>query len=377
MPVRINSLDIAGFKSIRKMDEPLSLGELNVLIGANGSGKTNLFSFLKMLNEASSERLQLYIAKHGYASAILYRGPVVTRQIVASVEFQVPALGDTKVVLPRYQFQLGHVPFNDSLVFVSEGVEYIDQDGGAKFPSLCTEPRKESSLNRRPRNEIALWQKRAILANLESWRPYHFSATLPESQIRLTCDVNDNRFLREDGGNLAALLYLFRHQDESSYRRIRDTVRLVAPFLDDFELEPDRHNRSLIRLNWRETGSDAFMSAAQLSDGTLRFICLATLLSQTQLPELIVIDEPELGLHPAAINILGGMLRSAATRTQIFVSTQSVTLVDNFEPEDIIVVDRKDDQSVFRRLDSEKLADWLEDYSIGELWQKNVVGGRP
>jgi predicted ATPase len=119
------------------------------------------------------------------------------------------------------------------------------------------------------------------------------------------------------------------------------------------------------------------MHAAQLSDGTLRFMCLATLLCQSHLPDLIVIDEPELGLHPAAINILGGLLQSAATRTQVIVSTQSVTLVDNFEPEDIIVVDRKDDQSVFRRLDADNLAGWLEDYSIGELWEKNVLGGRP
>ncbi|HZI07942.1 MAG TPA: AAA family ATPase, partial [Archangium sp.] len=161
------------------------------------------------------------------------------------------------------------------------------------------------------------------------------------------------------------------------YRRIVSTIRLVAPFFDDFRLRPSPFNEQKIQLEWSERNSDAYFNAHALSDGTLRFICLATLLLQPNLPSLILIDEPELGLHPYAIQVLAGLVRSASEKTQVILSTQSVTLVNQFEPEDLVVVDRANGESLFRRLSSEDTQDWLEGYSLGELWEKNVFGGRP
>jgi len=183
--------------------------------------------------------------------------------------------------------------------------------------------------------------------------------------------------LRSDAANLAAFLYLLRNTYSSHYQRIVETIRLVAPFFDDFVLRPTPENQNKIRLEWREKQSDDYFDASYFSDGTLRFICLATLLLQPQLPSLVIIDEPELGLHPYAINLLADMLHSAATKTQVIVSTQSVPLVNQFLPADVIVVDREDNQSVFHRLKSEKLGEWLDQYGLGELWEKNVIGGRP
>ncbi|MFA7013683.1 MAG: AAA family ATPase, partial [Desulfobacterales bacterium] len=115
----------------------------------------------------------------------------------------------------------------------------------------------------------------------------------------------------------------------------------------------------------------------QLSDGTIRFICLAAALLQPSPPATVVIDEPELGLHPFALDVLAGLFRDASERTQLVVSTQSAGLLNHFEPDDVIVVDRELGASRFRRLDASSLAAWLEDFSLGELWQKNVFDGGP
>ena len=136
-------------------------------------------------------------------------------------------------------------------------------------------------------------------------------------------------------------------------------------------------NPEKIRLEWEEHGSDTFFDTSALSDGTLRFICLATLLLQPNLPSVVLIDEPELGLHPAAIHVLAGMLQSASTRTQLLVATQSVTLVNQFELDEVWVVDRKEGESHFNHLKEADMSVWLEDYGLGELWEKNILGGRP
>jgi predicted ATPase len=218
---------------------------------------------------------------------------------------------------------------------------------------------------------------RWMLERLQGWRVYHFHDTSASAMVKQTGDVGDNEALRPDASNLAAFLFLLRTKHPESYRRIVSTIRLVAPFFDDFRLRPSPFNEQKIQLEWSERSSDAYFNAHALSDGTLRFICLATLLLQPNLPSLILIDEPELGLHPYAIQVLAGLVRSASEKTQVILSTQSVSLVNQFAPEDLVVVDRNKGESVFRRLSPEDMKDWLEGYSLGELWEKNVFGGRP
>ena len=158
---------------------------------------------------------------------------------------------------------------------------------------------------------------------------------------------------------------------------IEETVKLIAPYFDRFVLEPDALNEERIRLEWMEVGSDKMFNANHLSDGTLRMICLTTLLLQPNPPDTIIIDEPELGLHPYAITVLASLMKSFATAKQLIVSTQSVTLINHFEADDIIVTDKKDGASVLRRLDERELEAWKDDYSLGEIWEKNIIGGRP
>ncbi len=359
----LERIKLKGFKSICEID--LLLRRLNVLIGANGAGKSNLISAFALLNQIAERNLQNYVAESGGANALLYRGEKGSTEINIELDFGrngyacklMPAAGDT-------------------LFFSKESCWGIGQAFPGPYPIDLGSGHKESRLEdemHAGRGAIAGY----VLRGLRSWRVYHFHDTSRRAGIKQTNKINDNASLKADASNLAAFLYLLHEKHESYYRQIVETIRLAAPFFDDFTLRPNPLNSETIRLEWREKGSDAYFDANALSDGTLRFISLATLLLQPTLPSTVLIDEPELGLHPYAIALLSDMIKAATTKAQVLVSTQSVPLVSQFSPDDIIVVDREQGQSAFRRLDSQLLQAWLEEYDLGELWEKNVLGGRP
>jgi predicted ATPase len=212
-----------------------------------------------------------------------------------------------------------------------------------------------------------------------SWKIYHFHDTSPNASMRGWELIEDNETLRSNASNIAPFLIRLREEYEAEYHDILSTCQLVMPYLKDFLLKEQLYGRGneirKVNLSWRTKDSDFPMQPYHLSDGSIRFICLVTALLQPNLPSTLIIDEPELGLHPEAIRILGELINSAAERTQIIVATQSPLLIDQFGVEDIVVVNLKDNQSVFERLNREDFDNWLEDYSTGELWVKNVIQG--
>jgi len=210
-----------------------------------------------------------------------------------------------------------------------------------------------------------------------NWRRYHFHDTSETAGIRNASGTNQTQLLARDGENLSAFLHHIRGESPAHYQRIVATIQRVAPFFLDFVLQPEGKGGKFMRLCWRHRGSETIFDASDFSDGTLRFICLVTLFLQPQMPTLILLDEPELGLHPFALAILAGLIRSASDTTQVIASTQSVTFANQFAATDIIVVDQIDNASEFSRLDLERLQDWLGDYGVGELWEKNLLGGTP
>lgn len=343
--IGVSSLRLEGFKSIRRMDEALTLSPLNVLVGSNGAGKSNLLSFFRLLNRAMEERLALFVRQQGGANAILYRGRKVTKDIHATMRFETSS-GDTN----SYTFQLTAVA-PDDLIFAEESVAFepLDPQKRAKQTTLGGGHR-ESKLH----EAVDAGDKTAqtVKWNVDRWRFFHFHDTSPEAPIKQPAQLKDNRFLRSDGANLPAFLYLLKTNYPASYARIRETVRHVAPYFDDFVLEPGIDNPNYIGLEWRERRSDYPFFAHQLSDGTLRFVALATLLLAPELPTsplTAVIDEPELGLHPSAISALGALLRAASRRMQLIVATQSLALLDEIgDAGSVIVVERFDDQSTFQ-----------------------------
>ncbi len=359
----LDRLVVEGFKSIKKLD--LELGALNVMIGANGTGKSNFISLFHLINRVVGRKLQLYVPLSGGVDSLLRFGKKHTDKLSLKLE-----IGQN-----TYRFSL--IPTQENtLIFEDEQCTFHDPGYDKPYQLSIGSGHKESNL---PAEAKAVPGRIAdhILTKINSWKIYHFHDTGPSSKMKGDCDINDNMVLNPDASNLPAFLYYLRETHNTFYVNILETVRMVAPFFDDFVLRPNPLNKGLIRLEWREKQSDAYFNAHSLSDGTLRFICLATLLMQPELPSTILLDEPELGLHPYAISLLAGLLESTAHKTQVIISTQSVTLVNQFSPKDIIVVERRDRQSVFKRLEEKEMGNWLEEYGIGDLWEKNILGGRP
>lgn len=362
---QLEKLSIENYKSIRQ--QTLELGKLNVFIGGNGSGKSNLISVFRLLREIVTQNLQGYVGVKGGADAMLHLGQKHSRSMSFGLDF---AEGN---VANAYRVSLTPTS-DDSLLIVSETAYYHDRQ---KYPDKpfdlpVSSLAKESKL--REKQHICAEQ---ALQDLESYRVYHFHDTSDTAAVKLSADINDNRVLRPQAENLASYLFWMRDKHPDHYRNIVDIIRQVAPFFDDFQLQPSRLNESRIRLEWRERGSDAYMNAHALSDGTLRFICLVTLLTQPELPGLVLLDEPELGLHPAAITLLADLISSASERTQVIAATQSVSLVNRLKPEDLWTVDRQEGPTQFRHLSSSDMSQWLDHYALGELWEMNVLGARP
>ncbi len=382
----LDYITVKGFKSIASI-EKLRPGALTVLIGPNGSGKSNFLSVFSLLHAVVEGRLQEYVGKAGGAERVLHFGSRVTEEMGIEVSFQGR----------RVKYDINLRPNQlDELIPSIEVIEKIDEpDAGPVAISIHGGVDKEAGISpgvriqswevgaggrgemrRNERMEEELKYVRDLLARL---RLYHFHDTGFHSPMKKTADVHDNRYLRFDGSNLAPFLYLLRKRYEGSYGSVVRTVRQVAPFFKDFVLGPRPENPDTIRLEWEHVGTDAYFDASSLSDGTLRFMAIATLFLQPieYRPSVILLDEPELGMHPYAITLLASLIRQASVDTQVIVSTQSSLLVDHFEPEDVVVADRVNGGTQFTRLESSKLVAWLEDYSLGQLWEKNELGGRP
>jgi predicted ATPase len=360
MATQVKRISIRGYKSIRELED-FELRPLNVLIGANGAGKSNLLSFFDLVSHIADERLELFVGQKGGAATLLHFGPKVTE----SLSFHLILDDDCE-----YHARLTPT-ISNRLTFSEEKLAFRLDDGRPKDYFSNIGSAETAVLSK------TMYGYATALIKLKNWRIYHFDDTTDLAPVKQNADIHDNHFLKSDAKNLAAVLYLLLDRHSFYYERIVNTIRLAAPFFDGFVLLPMSENPQRIRLQWRDKGSRDPFDISLLSDGTLRFICLATLLLQPVPPPLIIIDEPELGLHPSAITLLAEMLQSAATRTQVIVSTQSVSLINHFQLDDIVVVDREDNQSVFRRHSADELAGWLEDYSLGEIWEKNLIGGRP
>ena len=370
---RLLQLDIAGFKSIAHLS--LEIRDINVLIGGNGSGKTNLISFFRLLNSLCTGALQEFIGTGGGANSHLYFGARQTPQMQGTVTFA----GDKGE--NRYHMRLAHGA-GDRLVFLEESISFCQNSrtwetapiyslGAGHFESLL--PTAKSTVQGRP---LPPKMAPTVQSLLREWQVFQFHDTSSTARIKQSGYIGDNRFLYSDAGNLAAFLFHLHETAASNYQDIVTTIQRVLPSFKDFVLEPHEKAQTLI-LNWRPFFGDEIFGPHQLSDGSLRFMAMCALLLQPRLPSLILLDEPELGLHPYSIELLAGLIRSAASKTQIILSTQSVTLANQFSWQDIVVVDYEDNASVFRRLQEEDVKSWLTQYNIGDLWAKNLIGGTP
>ncbi|OEH85347.1 hypothetical protein BHU72_04440 [Desulfuribacillus stibiiarsenatis] len=327
----LHQIEIKGYKSIRELQ--LELAPLTVLIGANGAGKSNLISFLQLIQMLTKRNLQQIVANCNGASHLLYFGNQKTSVLSSNLQFTQES---GKI---EYDFDLT-CGLSDQLVFAKERISL--NSGVHSLGTGHTETKLDSFSHE---------QIHPFLEYVNSWEFYRFHHA-PDLSI-------------------VSKLHSIYLNEPSHYKRILHTLQQMLPFFDDFVWSDPSV------FYWREKGSDMVFNTSHLSDGMVRMITLVTILLQPNPPALLCIDEPELGLHPYAINVLACIIKSLATETQLIISTQSITLLNHLEVEDVVVVDRKNGQSTFQRLQHQSLAKWLEDYTLGELWEKNIIGGRP
>lgn len=369
---RLTSIRLQGYRSIEDMPA-LELRPVNVLIGPNGAGKSNLLSFLDLMHDIADVRLQVHVGRSGGADAVLRYGARHTPLLRAELEFA----NETDSI--RYCFTLSGAA-RETLVFEYESLQYARHKDGNESSDCYVFPRQgttESALSEA--SGRALEAARAVSEICRQCRVYRFSDTSSQSPLRRSCYIHDNRWLQPDGGNLAAILYRLKRNATFAYDRIVGATRQVLPWFGDYAIEPLELDKNRVALDWREPDSEVLFGAHQLPDGALRAMALIALLLQPSdfLPAVLAIDEPELGLHPAALVVVAGLARAASCNSQVLLATQSSFFLDQFETEDVVVVDRRASSTEFRRLDTASLRDWLAEYSLAELWEKNVLGGGP
>lgn len=398
--MKLTSLHIAGFKSIdANQGQTITLGDITVLLGVNGSGKSNLLSFFSLLQALATGKLDSYVGRYG-VNRLLHYGTKQTQVLKFQLKFDDGALNIyqpklTLSVPDRLQFE-GELVASDpcKLQFEDELIEFGQHPPMEGVPFIPRYHKTENQnciseyyhLHANNRHEAGLLEDKNVtgigIRNfLKNIRSYQFHDTSETAKIKDRCYIDDCAFLYSDAGNLAAFLRRLKITPEYKkyYQRIVSFIRSIMPQFGDFDLEPLPGNKDYIRLNWRDvSGGEYLFDSHQLSDGTLRFMALTTLLLQPPdlMPTLIILDEPELGLHPAAISAFAAMVNLASEHCQLLLATQSTRLVDEFEADNLIIAvqDKSKRASVYRRLKGKQLKSWLKRYSLSELWEKNVLG---
>ena len=359
----IKEITIEGFKSIRQL-EAFPLGSLNVLIGANGAGKSNFVDFFRLLRAIAGDRLQYFTNKNGGSDSFLFMGPSVTDRIRAGVSF-----GDHNYLFELEPTVAGGLIFETEVVTFSGNSLFAEHRGERESTLVTAQLGLFDS-------EFKSEAREAMYKVVSSSSVYHFNDTSSLSPVRRQQSTREYERLREDGSNVAAYLMRLGKDRPDVYEAIRFAVGLVVPAFRDFRFRvEDTGGKEQVRLEWSQNGTDYPFQPWQLSDGSIRFICLATALLQPDPPSLVVIDEPELGLHPHALGLVGDLIQKASATTQVVVATQSAALLSGFDPADVVVVSSREGASEFRRLGADELLAFLEDYSLGDLWQKNYIDG--
>lgn len=366
--IKLQEVMIKGYKSI-SYNNPVSLklGDVNILLGANGAGKSNIIGFFKMISYMMSRSFEMYVEMAGTANSLLHYGAKRTPAISAELVF-----ADSKSI-DTYRFTLSKAA-PDRLIITEENV-FWHRVGEEKPYQVVLQPDFKESALVGNKDRVA----QSIYKMLSFCKVYQFHDSSDNGPLRMACPVETANYLQSQGNNLPSFLFFLKNFFNDSYQRIVDYVSDVIPQFRDFYLEPVGGN---ISLRWMDkSGSDYIFNAHQLSDGSIRFIALATLLLQPEktMPRVIIIDEPELGLHPYAVSQLAEMIKDAAIHAQIIVASQCKDLVDNFDIESVSVVEMDEENkcTTVRKLNKTDYALWLEHFSVSELWDKNVIGGRP
>lgn len=373
---KIDRVRIRGFRSLADI-EIAGLPDVTVMIGANGSGKSNFIRFFEMLSwMLRSQKLDEFVGRYGGADDQLFGGSRQTPRMEATVGLKTEAgLNEYRLVLTyaqpdRFIFTEEACRFSSSDHPTQAGWQYIKGNGYSEAKIVEA---AQSGIHLGVNSNIAS----SIVKLLRNCATYQFHDTSDESNLKKRWDVEDNNYLRSHGGNLASILHRLEQEDLRRFKLICHYIGRILPVFDRFVIE---ESYGKVSLRWKAKWTDKTFGAHLTSDGSLRFFALVTLLNlpPEMLPDVILLDEPELGLHPAAIELVAHMIKALSGEKQVIVATQSPLFVDVFGLDEIIVLDLKDGKSELRKLDPEEFRIWIEqDFTPGQLWGKNLFGGRP
>jgi predicted ATPase len=374
----IEKIRLRNILSFGDKGEEITLEPLNIIIGQNASGKSNLVDVVKLLRSLPQDKgLVNFISKNGGISEWIWKG--INSDEIATIQTTMQ-VGATFEAIYSIDVMSG----NSQRLYVTEEM--------LKLLRL----NKESENFEINRNDIAtIGEKReeALLFNIENLIPqkldliyYFFRANV--QKINAFTDLQTNRssnirkpqppdalneFLEEDGSNLALVLNDLEHRGDTK-DKIVENLKKFNPRIKDYSI---RILGGTVQLFIREEGLEKPISAMRLSDGTLRYLCLLAILCHPEPPPLICIEEPETGLHPDILPTIAELMIEASQRTQLIVTTHSDILVSSFSahPEAVLVCEKDEDGTHFKRLEAEKLKVWLEEYTLGEAWLRGAIGG--
>lgn len=358
----ITSLDVRGFRSIEETS--LSFEKMNILVGANGSGKSNLLEVFRMLSFLAHQRLEYYGSLQSSLPTLFFGGFPKTDEIRILLKFS------STVGSNEYRLSLVGSRTQDLKLFIKEEAVSFQSKmpNASKTTQSFDSMKKETNLVGKGKTGIP-WVAADFLKKIVFYRPDLGAG----SKLKGFAKIDDNESFASDASNLAPFLYRLQEKDSHRFTKIKRNLQRVAPFVEDIILRPSPLNEGYIKLEWKPKRMEGYWDAYSLSEGTLRFLALITLLLQPDPPDVILLDEPEVGLHPFAVHLLVNLMMSHPS--QFVLATQSADLLDYFQPSHLIITERKGEASVFSRLESEPLAIWLEEYKTGELWEKNILGG--
>lgn len=376
----IDQVRIQGFRSLADV-ELLGIPKAAVLIGANGSGKSNFIRFFEMLSwMLGPRRLGKFVAMQGGADDQLFGGRRRSPEMSATVTMRTTAIEpvtmQTSSVQYDYRITLAWAQ-PDRLIFAEEAFRDPTDEDWQYLGSGHTEAKIVEVIPPHAPLTNYRFTTQFIVNLLRNCSVYQFHDTSDASNFKTKWDVEDNNQLLSHGGNLAAVLHRLEREDIKRFELICKHIGRILPGFDRFVIE-ESYGKVLLR--WKAREMDKTFGAHLTSDGSLRFFALVTLLNlpPEMLPDVLLLDEPELGLHPAAVALVGGMIKALARKKQVIVATQSPLLVDAFDLDEIFVLDLVDGRTKFRKLAPNDYRVWLdESFTSGELWQKNLLGGRP
>ena len=364
----IEKIRLRNILSFGDKGEEIELQPLNIIIGQNASGKSNLVDVLKLLRSLPQDKgLATFISKNGGVNEWFWKGRHTDNYAEIKIYYKgKPLQISYKIQITEDPFDSRVSIFNETVISEKTGKILIERDTLNEESFLGFSYRQQKDELVFPRFELRHFFNALVT--------YTDLQTNRASEIRRP-QIPDapNDFLEESGSNLALVLNDLEHRGNEK-DKIVENLKKFNPQIKDYSV---RILGGTVQLFIREEGLEKPISAMRLSDGTLRYLCLLAILCHPEPPPLICIEEPETGLHPDILPTIAELMKEASQRTQLIVTTHSDILVSAFSdmPEAVLVCEKDEDGTHFERLEAERLKVWLEEYTLGEAWLRGAIGG--